>query len=305
MKFSSINIEKFKSSTFKVVTSLVMAGTLTACATKDIEAPVVNNVSVEETTLTIEAKDNKGVASYAITDKNVAPAVDSTEWQTSNTFLDVENGTYYIWVKDASNNVSSYNKEVTVSVMSEYAKNFDMINWLKAPVDQDLKQKYGDLYRMVEPLTKEEIEKRFEFLVWFTEETNNDVIIGDYSDNSGLHCPRKCLDIVTPALFNYSEKMATTSEQSLSKFSEYFTYSKVTGLYRISFPKSMKDPYGALVLNQETKDQVTFEEKELFVRYMTSIADIELRAVKELGLEEKYYFDDPNFTSDNEYSYTK
>lgn len=305
MKFSIINIEKFKSSTFKVVTTFALAGTLTACATKDLEAPVVNNVSIEETTLTIEANDNKGVASYAITEKNEAPAVVSTEWQTSNTFLDVENGTYYIWVKDESNNVSRYNKEVFVQSMSEYEKNFDLINWLKAPVDQDLKQKYGVLYRMVEPLSKEEIEKRFEFLVWFSEEQAKNPYSGVYSENTGLYCPRECLDIVTPAWFNYAEKMETSKDPALQKYGEYFGYSKVVGNYTFYLPSSFYSKDGIFNLSQETKSKATFEDKEIFVRYIAWAADTELNAIKELGLEEKYYFEEPGFTYDNEFSLTK
>ena len=276
---------------------------LVGCA-KDTEAPVITDVLKEGNTITIEASDNQKIKGYILTSEMTTPnAKDADAWQVSNVFSNVVDGTYYVWVKDGAGNISKYSDQVFVA--HEYAKNFDMINWLKAPVDQDLKQKYGDLYRMVEPLTKEEIEKRFEFLVWFSEEQLKNPFSTVYSSNSGLYCTLECDDIYNPKWYEYSEKMDTSNDPVLSKFGKYFGYSKVVGKHAFYLPSSFDSSEGIFGISQENKNSISLEDKEVFVRFIAWAADTELEAIKELGLEVKYYFEDPNFTYDNEFSYTK
>jgi len=73
---------------------------------KDTKAPVIDSLSILTLTVTVTVSDNVGIAGYAITDSTAQPDLTSSLWNTEKT-LTVENyGTYTVWVKDASGNVT-------------------------------------------------------------------------------------------------------------------------------------------------------------------------------------------------------
>ena len=99
-------------------------------------APVVNSIgqslsaNKKQTVLTVNATDTgnadyaaSGVAGYAITTTNTAPAASS--FQASNQFTVNKNGTYYAWAKDVAGNISQINGGVG-SGSSTIVKNLEI-----------------------------------------------------------------------------------------------------------------------------------------------------------------------------------
>jgi hypothetical protein len=73
---------------------------------KDTKAPVIDSVSVLTLTVIVTASDNVGIVGYAVTDSTTQPDLTSSVWK-ANKALTVESyGTYTVWVKDASGNVT-------------------------------------------------------------------------------------------------------------------------------------------------------------------------------------------------------
>lgn len=77
----------------------------------DSTKPIVSAVAVPDewatsakVTLTANDEGGSGLATYAVTSTNAAPA---TGWQTGTGFTLTSNGNYYAWVKDAAGNVSA------------------------------------------------------------------------------------------------------------------------------------------------------------------------------------------------------
>ena len=83
----------------------------------DNENPTINSLSVERNSkISIKAKDNvSGIVGYYISTSNTKPAANATGWVTTNIPAGQEGnitvtkspGTYYVWVKDKADNVSS------------------------------------------------------------------------------------------------------------------------------------------------------------------------------------------------------
>ena len=91
---------------------------------KDTKVPVITSVTTDTNTsntykqIHIEATDNIGISGYLIKTSNDTPTLDdsweysnSTSYVTKNIFT---NGTYYVWAKDTSNNIS-LSKQIVIS----------------------------------------------------------------------------------------------------------------------------------------------------------------------------------------------
>lgn len=80
-----------------------MSGVFSGC-TNLLQAPVISGISgIALPTLSINAADDYGISAYAVTATSTAP---TSCWQESNTFSDMQNGTYYAWAIDEAGNVS-------------------------------------------------------------------------------------------------------------------------------------------------------------------------------------------------------
>ena len=83
----------------------------------DTEKPVISNLSVNDTTVTATLTDNTELSGYGISTSNtVEPSswtsISGTSYNLSTTIT--PEGTYYLWVKDSSNNKTT--KELTISL---------------------------------------------------------------------------------------------------------------------------------------------------------------------------------------------
>ena len=103
----------------------------------DCTAPVITKTDFikkdNETTVNVTASDSiSGISQYAVSKDSSNP----TNWQTSNSFKFTEEGTYYVFAKDAVGNVSKP-KEINVSI------NFTGIFKLKATADATANNNLG------------------------------------------------------------------------------------------------------------------------------------------------------------------
>ena len=105
----------------------------------DNTAPTVTNASKQLVLLTDDSKvditatandmntalnaEGSGVVAYMITDSTTKPEENDSRWQESNVLSVTENGTYYIWAKDAVGNVSNYKQIDVTELMSAYTVN--------------------------------------------------------------------------------------------------------------------------------------------------------------------------------------
>ena len=87
----------------------------------DTQKPVISNLNVNDTTVTAVLTDDKGLSSYGISSSNT---VEPTNWTSINgtsynlSINITTEGTYYLWVKDSSNNKTT--KEFTISLGTSF-----------------------------------------------------------------------------------------------------------------------------------------------------------------------------------------
>lgn len=289
---------------------------LVGCA-KDTEAPVITDVLKEGNTITIEASDNQKIKGYILTSEMTTPnAKDADAWQVSNVFSNVVDGTYYVWVKDGADNISSTNYQVLVTY--EYEQKFDIVRWANREIDSELKQKYGYAYAMVEPLTKEEIERRYEFLIWWGYEIykyDNATITGlvyqgEKKKGDGMDLGGKAIldPIEHPGQLFFKQMYKLINEDKdplLQKYKNYYFISWVTNEPTDTFNLvsdagitwNYEDLDNYFGLSDETKDMVRFEFKEWIVRNYAAIQDTTIELWESLGMEPVYFFQLPGFVA--------
>jgi len=279
----------------------------TGCTAKDEVAPVITNVSLNEETIIVEASDNVEVTGYIIHAFETKPysiTMEDDKWQTENKLVTTEDGTYYVWVKDSSGNISEYHETIDVSL--HLAKRFDHLNWLTPAegtkvVDgvtynlAELKAEYGDLYRYVEPLTKEEIESRFVYLVNFYEMQKKfrrkDAVATPWEILGGLEIVNEFDPYISEFRDRYFEKLDTTGDDLLSKYRFYFSYSNTTFQYVMVRPESFTSQLGYYGLGTDIIDEVSFSEKDYYVRFFTNEYEKQIQLYKLFNLEPKYAFE--------------
>ena len=87
---------------------------LVGCA-KDSEAPTITKVTVEKTTVTVEANDNVGVSQYSMTKEN-NPTFEDVSWLDTNVFTIEEVGEYFLWAKDSEGNISALSDASKITI---------------------------------------------------------------------------------------------------------------------------------------------------------------------------------------------
>lgn len=272
----------------------------TGCATKDEEAPVITNVQVKDNVVTIEANDNFEVTGYISVSNPRQPSLTDENWQESNTFTLDEDGTYYIWVKDESDNLTQYTE--TIEMSYNLALKFDHLNWLTPAegtrvVDgvtynlAELKAEYGDLYRLVEPLTNEEIESRFAYLAEFMEmqkQKSDKCNCYDWTPYGGLSFTNEIDDKFYSMMHPINNYIAESNDTKIEMFNIMYFYITQLERYEIMYPSSFTSQTGALGVGTDILDKVSFADKNLFVRDYTMRYELQIEARNELGLEPEY-----------------
>lgn len=135
-----------------------------------------------------------------------------------------------------------------------------------------LKQEYGDLYRFVEPLSKEEVEYRFQYLAeFFANQTEMGVDVGNYGGINSKLQSDEIDSIFSNKIRTYYEKLYKKEfDDSLDKYSNYYKYLEKTQNYYEDIPDTMKvndsyDPYSLFkIINS-----IPFEDKDWFLRSYT------------------------------------
>lgn len=312
---NQIKLIFFKLSKLSLVLSLSLLMILqTGCATKDEEAPVITNVKVEGNVVTIEASDNVAISAYLIYQVPYGrqPMLTNESWQITNVQTITEDGVYYIWVKDSSDNLGQYSEPVSISF--NLAQRFDHLNWLTPAegtkvvdgVTYDLaalKAEYGDLYRLVEPLSREEIEYRFEYLAklgklrWTSIKeclaTKPEHLCGFYSTVIGTTSNNEAssdLSDIHQSSFKY---IYTIDDERINHFKKYVIYVESANYYA-SFSGVQEYSYDGeeWVLDTIMINNVPFEQKEYYVREFLFRYDAHVSTYSKLGLEFKWFFED-------------
>jgi hypothetical protein len=282
-----------------VFVMLISLLTLSACA-KDTTAPVINSVGIVSKTVTVEATDNKKVTGYKSTYSNVMPAVDSDNWQVSNVLTLTDDGTYYVWVKDAAGNITGFSEAIVVNTLAE---RFDHLNWLTPATGTktvdgvtynlaDLKAKYGDLYRYVEPLTNAEIESRFAYIAKFYEAEReyimeNGGVYNWYIEGNLIAHPD--FDEYIPIFRNKTgEIIGKSNDPILGKFNKYFSYSETFKMYTVNMPESFKSESGLKGIGLDIINTTSILDKEFYIRYFMDEYENFARLYEKFDLELQY-----------------
>lgn len=261
-------------------------------------SPVISNVTydVDARELIVEATDDVKVEGYLLSLSSEKPDLKDKEWTTSNSLhgygklkRTLKDTNLYIWVKDADGNLtmSELYFKGDMYYMAEY---YDHLQWYlddstTKTVDgvtydiQALKKEYGDLYRFVEPLTKEEVDYRFQYLAeFFVIQVQN----GSFELYNGgiLELPSKSATVFFALRETFYEKMATTADEKLKKYSSYYFFLEKTRKYYKNEKSILNDINGMPELINVV-DLISFNDKEWFVRNYMAEVELVLKTLEE------------------------
>jgi hypothetical protein len=291
-----------------IALSLLMVG---CTPTKgDETAPTISSVTVEETTITITATDDVGVTGYIVTDNATKPSATSDEWSANPVITVDEVGTYYVWAKDNVGNISN-SEEVVIreeSVYERLAKDYDHIAWVINPATEktvdgvvynltELKQQYGDLYPIVEPLSEQEIKDRFSYLVDYLLKVTDEEVL-----SSGLfriYLGEGFLIELNEFNKNWKNDIATATDPALKRIGDYFVFSVeadqyIIDNYREIFTSSQSN-YG---IGLDSIENLPINYMELFLRNYSMPVFFEINYIIDKEIEPRFYFD-TELDSDN------
>lgn len=133
-----------------------------------------------------------------------------------------------------------------------------------------LKQQYGDLYRFVEPLSKEEVEGRFQYLAEFFD---IQVIDGDFEMYNGgiASTSQEVFNDLSHFRKSYYKEMGTTNDEILKKYSDHYKYVSKADLYSVMSGGTFSNLMSEIDIIDYI-DQFSFEEKDWYVReYMVEV----------------------------------
>lgn len=300
----------FMSTHFKLVMIVLLTVVLLGgCGgeTKVIgQPPVITMMDVTWDTVVVAAEDDKEVVGYIITTSKDTPAINDPKWEAASLFTVNEDGTYYVWAKDGDGNISEP-KEAVVAIensIERLAPEYLHLGWyldntVTKTVDgkeynlNELRQQYGDLYRFVEPLTEEEINQRFDYIVNYIIQDQSESKYQGMRYNSGLEERRlgEKYTVEYRIVENkYRKELYNTNEELLNDYSNlYFKIDE--NRYGRDLPKSFTSEQTSYRLGLDILDKVPLNDKEWLVReYMTGV-DLSINLAKEMGLNLEFFFD--------------
>lgn len=293
----------FMSTYFKLIMIVLLTVTvLTACGDGSDKLPKIISVTFleEVNRIVVDATDDVKVTGYLLTKLDGEPKLDDSTWRQSNVFNDISgSGTFNVWVKDVDNNLATSEIVIEDPIVA-LAKEYEFLQWYlddatTKTVDgvaydlSSLKQQYGDLYRFVEPLSKEEVEYRFKYLAEYYAARASE---GYYDDHAGG------VKIETNEVdFAYSSKVRSYYEplykkdfdENIDKYSKYYMYAEKTNRYYEDIPESMyyKDEfYLYTIIN--VIDSIPFEDKDWFLRAYMYKLDTLLSTFKNLNIRPSF-----------------
>jgi hypothetical protein len=292
---------------FGLITLLILSGCGSTAEPTPVNAPIITLLEIHGGTIGIMAEDDKGIVGYLVTTTNTIPSLNDPMWREGPIFIVKEEGTYYAWVKDTEGNISQP-KEAVVEIddpIARLAPDYDHLAWYldNSPtktVDgkeydlNALRQQYGDLYRFVEPLSKEEVEQRFEYIVKFifdSEQTGSLAFGRRY--NSGIE--ERKLGVEYTLSYRdvengYRGSVYNNDDSNISKFKVYY-YSGSNNRYVLSIPDSFKSSQTTYRLGTDSIESVPLKDKDWFVRDYMSGVDLSLKLAIEMELNLEFFFD--------------
>lgn len=300
----------FMSTYFKLIMiALLTVTVLTACGDGSDKLPKIISVTYleEENSITVDATDDVKVTGYLLTKLDGEPKLDDSTWKQSNVFNYIKgSGTFNVWVKDADNNLSR-SEIVIEDPIVVLAKDYEFLQWYLDDtttktvdgVSYDLvalKQQYGDLYRFVEPLSKEEVEYRFKYLTeYFAKQAEK----GIYEQAPGglFKVSEKITPTAYPRIKNNFKTLYEGNVSDLEKFSKYYFYVEKTDRHYPDMPESLRfngEFYPNLLIN--VYKTALFEDKDWFVRDYLSQMDIYLNSYKINNVDPEFELLIPNKT---------
>lgn len=305
------NLKKIDLKKVRVALSLSFGLALAGCGSTE-EQPVVGNgptitmMDVTGNTIVVVAEDDKEVVAYLLTTTDTNPSPTDPKWVETSLFTVDEDGTYYIWAKDADGNISQPKEAVVamenaiVRLSSEYSHlAWYLDNAATKEVDgksydlNSLRQQYGDLYRFVEPLSEQEINQRFEYIVKYIIQDESNLMYQGMRYNSGLE-ERKLGETYTVEYRKiedyYRKELYNTSDEKLKDYSNHY-YKIDENRYGRDLPKSFDSVETSYRLGLDSIEKVPLDDKEWLVReYMTGV-DLSINLAKEMGLNLEFFFD--------------
>lgn len=283
--------------------------TLSACA-KDTSAPVINSVSIVGNIITIEASDNKNISGYKVTKNNAMPIVNSDRWQTSNKFILTVDGSYYVWAMDNAGNVGAFNDSIVI--WYNLPLKWDHLNWLTPATGTrtidgitynlaELKAKYGDLYRFVEPFTDAEIESKFAYITVFYEMLREKMLSNDKNYNfeeSGIKwnsdqdLSNDIGKIIYDTVNKNSGEILHSNDPYFEEIKDYFGESSwLLNTYGMTI-ESFDSKEGLYGISTDIIDKVSFADKNCYVRHFLAKYEITIKAYTDLGSDIVYVMKD-------------
>jgi len=281
---------------FFVCIGLILSS-LTACGPSDETAPVISKAELVSKTVTVSASDDVGVTGYLLTIDSAAPSKDDAKWSNTAEFSLTDYGTYYVWVKDEAGNISTSVEVVYESTLVRLAKDYDHLAWIIAPDTEEtkvLKEQYGDLYPMVEPLTEQQIRDRWEYLVNYLVKENG---IALESYQGGLNQGLLGQDFHTKIIeFRNSSKktIIESNDPLINKYKEHYTYLSSIDRYVYYGPDSFTSGETKFGVGLDIIDQVSIDDMESFVRYYMLETSKSINMAIESNAEMHFYFDPLN-----------
>jgi len=289
-------------SILKLTLSCILGLTfLVGCGVDNKTLPKITSLDYQmsEGRIVVNASDDVKVTGYLLTYSSDEPKIDDESWIESGIFYEFKVGNAKVWVKDADGNLS-YSEILIEDPVVLLAKEYEFLAWhlddsTTKTVDgvtydlTSLKQEYGDLYRFVEPLSKEEVEYRFQYLAeFFAEQAESGIYEsatgGIIIDNSELNA------LFAKKVKPYNELMFKNEiDENFSVFSKYYEYLEKTGSYNEVHPKSMyynDEFYYETIIN--VADKVPFDDKNWFVRKYLAKLDALIRSHEELQIKPKF-----------------
>jgi len=286
------------------IVSIVLIVSISGCGTpKDTTPPTIQSAANDNGIVTIGITEEEGIIKYLISSSSTKPTIDQTDWNTELALEVKENGTYYVFAMDEAGNISEP-KEVLVEIQSVYerlAKDYDHIAWVinqatEKTVDgvvynlTELKQQYGDLYPMVEPLSEQEIKDRWVYLVnYLVNKPNVDAYSSGLDD---FYLSAEFSTSVSDFALEWKETLANTPDPLLDKIGKYYAYSIKGELYYIeNYSKIFESRQTNYGVGLDNLDKISLEHMELFIRDYAMGVYYEINYVIKNNIEPRFYFD--------------
>jgi len=286
------------------VVSIVLIVSISGCGTpKDTTPPTIQSAVNDNGIVTIGIAEEEGIIKYLISSSSTKPTKDQTDWNTELALEVKENGTYYVFAMDEVGNISEP-KEVLVEIESVYerlAKDYDHIAWVINPATEktvdgvvynltELKQQYGDLYPIVEPLSEQEIKDRWVYLVnYLVNEPDVDVM---YSGLYRIYLGDDFYRQIVTFSDNWTKEVTDTKDPLLDKIGKYYVYRENVNAYMIlDYSYIFSSNQSNFGVGLDNIEQVPIKYMELFIRTYTIFIYYEINQLIKNDIEPRFYFD--------------